>query len=237
MALAVPDQCAAGNRRRAVGRLGRGHRSPRLAPPRLSRSARSAAARSLSRQFAAGSQGSPSSRLGQPGSTAAGRYLLLLRRWCDLALFAPFGAADRSGRIPRPQFCGRVLLQLCSRHRPLRGNISVAGVSRSDPKLRRTGDRRDHDGDRRRPAGDGAGRHDPRTARRAPAADRRGLCPARCRPGRQRLHDLRDRFLGIVLAAARPRCRHHAVSVADHRAGIERLRPRSMSRMRAACST
>ena len=154
----------------------------------------------------------------------------------DLALFAPFGAADRPVRIPRMQFCGRMLLQLCSRHRPLRGNLSVAGVSRPDPKLRRPGDRRDHDGDRCRPARDGAGRHRPRTARRAPAAGRRGLCLARRRPGRQWLYDLRDGFLGIVLAAARPRLRHYAVSVAVHRAGIERASTPPISRMRAACS-
>ena len=63
-----------------------------------------------------------------------------------------------------------------------------------------------------------------RTARRAPAAGRCWLCLARHRPGGQWLYDLRDGFLGVVLAAAGPRFRHYAVSVAVHRAGIERLR-------------
>jgi len=105
-------------------------------------------------------------------------------------------------RLPRSQFSGRMLLQLRTRHRPLRGNFSVAGIPWFDPKLRGSGDRRNHDGDRCCSAGDGAGCHVPRTARRRPAADRRWLCFARGWPGRQRLYDLRDRFLGIVLAAA-----------------------------------
>src|SRR5260370_16696326 len=99
MALAVPDQCAARNNRRAVGRLGRGHRSPRLAPPRLSRSTRSAAACSLSRQFATGSQGSPPSRLGQSGSAAAGGDFLLLPPWAYLAPFSPFPPPHRSSSL------------------------------------------------------------------------------------------------------------------------------------------
>ena len=64
---------------------------------------RSAAARGLSRQLATGSQGSPASRLGQHRDTVAGRlFAIFCAGWCDPALFAPSGAADRSVRISRP---------------------------------------------------------------------------------------------------------------------------------------
>ena len=58
--------------------------------------------------------------------------------------------------------------------------------------------------------------------------ERRGLCLARDRVCRQWLHDLRDRLLGVVLAADGARRGGDALSVADHLAGPRRLRPFSI---------
>ena len=172
LALAVSDQRTDWDRRGAARRLDRRSRPGRSTRLRRGRSLGPAAARDLSRRPRTLAEGGAEARLGQCSDAAAGGSLPHLRRRPGAALSTASGAVDRPRRISRPQFRARLLVQLCSRHRALRGELSAAGVSRLGARLRRVADRRDHDGHRSRPAGGGADRHPARTSHRCAALDR-----------------------------------------------------------------
>ena len=105
----------------------------------------------------------------------------------------------RFAGLSRPQLRARQHVFLRARHRPLRPDLSLSGLSRRDPRLRRADDRQDHvrvrhrdvpDRANRRPA-DGPGRPAPHAGRRLP--DLRA---------QQLGNELPDQGLGLLGAAS-----------------------------------
>ena len=116
----------------------------------------------------------------------------------------------------RPQLRARQHVLVRARHRALRPDLSVSGLSRADPRLQRADGRRDHVHLRRRDVRERADRRPTdESARSAYHADER-ILHLRDRLVADDIADQGLGFLGAVRAADFPWCRHDARNRADY---------------------
>ncbi len=165
-----------------------------------------------------------------PGRDWHGRFVFFTAILCAIsgatrivARPAPCPAIRGSALFSPPQLRAGLRPVFHLRHGAVRLGLYAGDFSGTGARSHPAGDRRDHDGVGRGPAGDGAGGRPAGKIHGCPSSHRHRLSGVRSGPGAEWVGDAAKRFLGSVLAAGPARPGGDGVYPACHPPGAGRL--------------